>query len=55
MLDERAAIFREIGGALEKNGSPVVSGDLICVGGHGLWTLPRLWENAGNSGGERGV
>ena len=25
-------------------GSPVVSGDLICVGGHGLWTLPRLWK-----------
>jgi len=23
-------------------GSPVVSGDLIWVGGHGLWTLPRL-------------
>ena len=26
------------------SGSPVVSGDLICVGGHGLWTLPRLWK-----------
>ncbi len=54
MLDERAAIFREIGGALEKNGSPVVSGDLICVGGHGLWTLPRLWKTP-ETPGERGV
>ena len=28
----------------EEKGSPVISGDLICVGGHGLWTLPRLWK-----------
>ena len=35
-------------------GSPVVSGDLICVGGHGLWTLPRLWKTP-ETPGERGV
>ncbi len=38
----------------EKEGSPVVSGDLICVGGHGLWTLPRLWKTP-ETPGERGV
>ena len=38
----------------EKIGSPVVSGDLICVGGHGLWTLPRLWKTP-ETPGERGV
>ena len=37
-----------------KDGSPVVSGDLICVGGHGLWTLPRLWKTP-ETPGERGV
>ncbi len=36
------------------SGSPVVSGDLICVGGHGLWTLPRLWKTP-ETPGERGV
>ena len=38
----------------KKTGSPVVSGDLICVGGHGLWTLPRLWKTP-ETPGERGV
>ena len=36
------------------DGSSVVSGDLICVGGHGLWTLPRLWKTP-ETPGERGV